>query len=91
MRGFSDSAVAAVFKAYPPAARARLKIGDSSAIYVHCRSGRVDPFRALYPDTFTDEGQRAIELGLGDRVPQQPLRHCLALALTHHSRKKKPS
>jgi hypothetical protein len=136
MRRFSDGAVAAVFKAYPPDVRARLmalrelvfdtaagtpevgrltealkwgqpsyltqdtgsgttvridrlKTGEGYAVYFHCQSGLLGQFRELYPDTFTYQGKRAIVFEPGDRVPLRPLRHCLALALTHHSRKKK--
>jgi hypothetical protein len=137
MRRISDSAVASVFKAYPPVLRSklmalrelvfdtaaqtegvgrltetlkwgqpsylteetgsgttvridRLKAGDGYAVYFHCQSGLVGQFRELYPDTFNYEGKRAILFAAGDRVPARELRHCIALALTHHSRKKKP-
>ena len=66
----------------------RLKAGDGYAIYFHCQSGLLDHFRELYPDTFTFEGKRALRFGLADRLPVRPLRHCIALALTHHLRKK---
>jgi len=136
MRRFSDSAVAAVFKAYPPGIRAklmalrelvfdtaddtagvgrltetlkwgqpsylteetgsgttvridRLKAGDGFAVYFHCHSGLVEQFRDLYPDRFQYEGKRAILFASRDRVPTAELRHCIALALTHHSRKRK--
>lgn len=67
----------------------RLK-GDSGgyAIYFHCRSGLVGHFRDLYPETFSYEGARAIHFGAKERVPARELRHCIALALTHHLRKK---
>ena len=68
----------------------RLKAGDGYAVYFHCQSGLVGQFRELYTDTFTYEGKRAIVFGAKDRVPARELRHCLALALTHHARKKKP-
>jgi hypothetical protein len=136
MRRFSDSAVASVFRTYPPAVRAklmalrelafataagtagvgrltetlkwgqpsylteetgsgttvridRLKTGDGYAVYFHCQSGLLGQFRELYPDTFRYEGRRAILFDRTDRLPVGPLRHCLALAFTHHSRKKK--
>jgi hypothetical protein len=66
----------------------RLK-GDGYAVYFHCQSGLVDRFRELYPDTFTYQGKRAIVFEIGDPVPMRELGHCLALALTHHSRRKK--
>ena len=137
MRRISDSAVASVFKAYPPGIRAklmalrelvfdtaekttdvgrltetlkwgqpsylteetgsgttvridRLKAGDGYAVYFHCQSGLVGQFRELYPDTFKYQGKRAIVFDAKDRVPARELCHCLALALTHHARKKKP-
>ena len=135
MRRFSDPRVASLFKAYPPAVRARLmalrdlvldtaarttgvgrltetlkwgqpsylteetgsgttvridrlKSGDGYAIYFHCQSGLVGQFRELYPDTFTYEGQRAMHFAAKDRLPVRELSHCVALALTHHLRKK---
>jgi hypothetical protein len=66
----------------------RLKAGSGYAIYFHCQSGLVGQFRALYPDTFKYQGKRAILFASDDRVPARELRHCIALALTHHSRKK---
>jgi len=68
----------------------RLK-GDSGgyALYFHCQSGLVGQFRDLYPETFSYEGERAIHFGAKERVPVRELRHCIALALTHHLRKKR--
>lgn len=67
----------------------RLREGDGCAVYFHCQSGLVENFRTLYPKTFRYEGKRAIVFGVGDRLPEAELRHCIALALTHHLRKKK--
>ena len=67
----------------------RLKTGGGYAAYFHCQSGLIEQFRELYPDTFKYQGKRTILFESGDRVPAKQLRHCLALALTHHSRKKK--
>jgi hypothetical protein len=67
----------------------RLKSGGGYAVYFHCQSGLLDQFRELYPNTFKYQGKRAIVFDTDDRLPLRPLRHCLALALTHHSRKKK--
>ena len=135
MRRFTDGRVAALFKAYPPAVRARLmvlrdlvfdtaartpgvgpltetlkwgqpsylteesgsgttvridrlKTGDGYAVYFHCQSGLLGQFRELYPDTFRYEGKRAIHFDARDRLPVRELSHCIALALTHHLRKK---
>ena len=68
----------------------RLKASDGYAVYFHCQSGLIGRFRELYPDTFKYLGKRAIVFDSGDGVPARELRHCLALALTHHARKKKP-
>jgi hypothetical protein len=66
----------------------RLKGDDGYAIYFHCQSGLVGQFRELYPDAFTYQGERAMHFGAKDRLPVRALRHCIALALTHHLRKK---
>jgi hypothetical protein len=58
------------------------------ALYVHCQSGLVDRFRELYPESFDFEGKRALIFTAGKKLPERPLRHCIALALTHHRRKK---
>ena len=135
MKRFSNGDVAAIFRAYPPAVRARLmalrtlvfetarktpgvgrltetlkwgqpsyltaetgsgstvridrlKGRDACAVYFHCQSGLIEQFRELYPDTFRYEGKRAILFNTRDRLPVQELGHCIALALTHHLRKK---
>ena len=61
---------------------------DGYAIYFHCQSGLVDNFRTIYPDTFVYDGKRALLFDANGRLPVRELRHCLALALTHHARKK---
>lgn len=65
--------------------------GDSGsyAIYFHCRSGLVGQFRELYPEAFAYEDERANLFDPRTNVPARELRHCIALALTHHLRKKK--
>ena len=52
------------------------------------QSGLVEAFRTIYPDTFAYEGKRAIVFDVKDRLPVRALGHCIALALTHHLRKK---
>ena len=66
----------------------RLKGRDNGyAVYFHCQSGLVGQFRELYPDTFEVEGERALHFTVGKRLPARALRHCIGLALTHHSRR----
>jgi Domain of unknown function (DU1801) len=64
----------------------RLKKGDGYALYFHCQSGLVPRFRELYPERFRFEGKRALLFAPDERLPLQALRHCVALALTHHLR-----
>lgn len=57
------------------------------ALYVHCQSGLMGEFRALYGDRLRLEGDRAVVLSIDEDVPEETLGHCIALALTHHRRK----
>ncbi len=57
------------------------------ALYVHCQTNLVSSFREMYPDALTCEGNRAILFDAQDPVPEEVLRHCIALALTYHARK----
>src|SRR5215216_368770 len=66
----------------------RLKSGDGYAIDFHCQSGPLGRCRELYPDAFTWDGQRPTHFTLEDRLPVRQMRHCVALPLTHHLRKK---
>lgn len=59
------------------------------ALYFHCQSGLVDRFRDLYPDSFEFEGKRALVFAADRKLPEKKLRHCIALALTHHLRRSK--
>jgi hypothetical protein len=58
------------------------------AIYFHCQTDLVATFRRLYPDSFAFEGNRAMHFCASDPLPEDELKHCIALALTYHSRKK---
>lgn len=57
------------------------------AIYVHCQTSLIETYRELYPDALAYEGDRAIVFDCKKDVPQDILRHCIALALTYHLRK----
>lgn len=65
-----------------------VKSGEA-AMFLHCQSGLVGEFRALYGDRLRFEGERAIVFEASERVPDDIVRHCIALALTHHARKTK--
>ena len=61
---------------------------DQYAVYFHCQTNLVETFRELYPE-LSYGGNRAILLDAGDKLPEAALRHCVALALTYHLRKRK--
>jgi hypothetical protein len=67
----------------------RVKSADNQvAMFFHCQTGLVDTFRELYPD-LRYSGNRAILLDADKKLPEAELRHCVALALTYHLRKRK--
>ena len=59
------------------------------AVYFHCHTDLVATFRELYPEELTTAGNRAIIFNAEDAIPEAALRHCVALALTYHLRKRK--
>ncbi len=61
------------------------------AVYFHCQTDLVETFRQLYPTEFSYGGNRSILLDAADEIPEQALRHCVALALTYHLNKRKPA
>lgn len=58
------------------------------AIYFHCQTNLVETFRELYPE-LRFSGNRAILLDASEALPEAKLRHCVALALTYHLKKRK--
>lgn len=58
------------------------------AVYFHCQTDLVETFRELYPE-LRYGGNRSILLDAGDKLSEKALRHCIALALTYHARKRK--
>lgn len=67
----------------------RVKTADNQvAVFFHCQTDLVDTFRELYPE-LSYSGNRAILLDAGKKLPETELRHCVALALTYHLRKRK--
>jgi hypothetical protein len=59
------------------------------ALYFHCQTDLVATFRELYRNELTTAGNRAVILGAEGEIPEAALRHCIALALTYHLRKRK--
>jgi Domain of unknown function (DU1801) len=60
---------------------------DAYALYVNCQTSLVATFRERYPKLRYD-GKRAIVWRANDKIDAAALRHCIALALTYHLRKK---
>jgi len=58
------------------------------AMFVHCQTRLVDTFREIFRGDLDFEGNRAIVLRAADEVPEEPLRHCIAMALTYHLSKR---
>jgi len=63
-------------------------VGDQVAVYFHCQTNLVETFRELYPE-LSYSGNRAIVLDASKKLPEEELRHCVALALTYHRSKRK--
>lgn len=63
---------------------------DKYAIYFKCTSKLIEVFRKVYNDKFEFEGNRAIVFQLQDSIPENELKHCIALALTYHKVKHIP-
>jgi hypothetical protein len=61
---------------------------DQYAVYFHCQTNLVETFRELYPE-LRFSGNRAILLDVKEKLPEAALRHCVALALTYHLRRRK--
>ncbi|MCZ6861937.1 MAG: DUF1801 domain-containing protein, partial [Alphaproteobacteria bacterium] len=72
----------------------KIKSGDRQyaqqyAMYFHCQTTLVSTFRELYPDEFSFEANRAIIFSEEEELPEDALRHCIALALTYHLNKRR--
>lgn len=61
---------------------------DRLALFVHCQTNLIETFRRHYPETLVYDGKRAVVFGVEQALPEAELRHCIALALTYHLRKK---
>ena len=58
------------------------------AVYFHCQTNLVETFRELYPE-LRYGGNRSILLDAQQKLPEAAIRHCVALALTYHLRRRK--
>ncbi len=53
-------------------------------MYFHCQTSLVETFKLLYPDHFTFEGKRALVFSVGEALPENELKPCIAMALRYH-------
>ena len=60
---------------------------DVIGLFVNCQTTLLDEWRAHYSDMLDLIGNREIRLTLGAPLPLEPLRHCIAMALTYRKRK----
>ena len=66
------------------------KTPDQYAMYFKCTSKLVTSFKAVYPDVFNFEGNRAIVFQMSDDIPEEELKNCIKAGLTYHSVKALP-
>lgn len=66
-----------------PASRASV---HDYGMYFICRTDLVPSFRAMFGDVFTYEKNRALLFDIGEALPENELRQCVAMALTYHIR-----
>jgi len=60
---------------------------DKCALFFICHTNLVDQFREIYAETLRFEGNRAIVINPAGALPREPLKHCIAMALTYHLNK----
>ncbi|MGB0846197.1 MAG: DUF1801 domain-containing protein [Thiolinea sp.] len=60
------------------------KAPDRYFMYFHCQTRLIETFHLLYPDQFTFDGKRALVFSLHESLPENELRHCIAMALRYH-------
>ena len=58
------------------------------ALFVHCQTSLAATYRDLYPGMFAYDGDRGLIFSVDARPPVEPLRHCIALALSYHADRK---
>lgn len=62
--------------------------GGGYALFFHCQTTLVNTFRDLYPAEFTFQGNRAIEFSAAVPLPRDAVKHCIAMALTYHLKRR---
>ena len=62
----------------------KAKTPNRYAVYFHCQTNLVESFRAMFPNDFKFERNRALLFEVEDRVPLDALGICIAASLTYH-------
>jgi len=62
--------------------------GDTVSLFVHCQTSLVGEWRERYGEELSFVGNREISIPTRSPLPRVPLQHCVAMALTYHSRKR---
>ena len=60
------------------------------AMFFHCQTLLIEPFREVYGDRFSFEGKRAILFNVDEKTDVNALKHCISLALRYHKLKSLP-
>ena len=53
-------------------------------MYFICHTNLVESFNDLFGDVFAYDGNRALLFTVGEDIPENELRQCVAMALTYH-------
>lgn len=61
--------------------------GHDYAMYFICSTNLVETFQQLFGDVFTYERNRALLFKVGQQLPVDELKECVAMALTYHRSK----
>lgn len=56
------------------------------AMFFICHTDLVERFRAMFGDALNYDGNRALMFSVGEGIPENELRECIAMALTYHLR-----
>ncbi len=59
------------------------------SLFVHCQTSLVGEWRDLYEDQLTLIGNRELRIATDKPLPTDAITHCITMALTYHSRKRK--
>ena len=63
-------------------------VGQAVSLYVHCQTTLVKEWRDLYETELELIDNRQLRLPTDRALPRAALKHCIAMALTYHSRKR---